>query len=228
MKLLPSTSLRLFAVASVLTISALRSNAQVTVNQTINPSPDLSVNNSSNSSEFTFTLPGTGTGIIHDVDISITFAKNRTGPNNIVAPFFNEVGFNLSYGGQSTTLVVGDSSLFNNDATFLPGLLLLPSFTGTIKFDDEAPSNLGLYPASGTFRPDGSLSVFDGLTFNPGSEWKLTVYDTSSIGGPLIVDSATLSVQMTAVPEPSTYAAVGALALVGLVVRRRMQKKSAA
>lgn len=220
-----ASTLRSFALVSILALSALRAHAQVTVNQTINPNPDLSVNNSSNSSEFTFTLPG-ASGIIHDVDISIAFSKNRTG-GGLIAPFFNEVGFTLSLGGTSTNLVVGDSNPFNNiQATFLPGTFI-PSFSGIIKFDDEANSGLGLYPVVGTFRPEGSLSVFDGLSFNPGSEFKLTVYDTSSIGGPVIVDNATLSVQFTAVPEPSTYAAAGALALAGLVLRRRFQKKAA-
>ena len=219
-----STLLRSIALASGLTLSALTAHAQLTVNQTIDPNPDLSVNNSSNSSEFTFTLPG-ASGIIHDVDISIAFSKSRTGGGS-VDPFFNEIGFTLSLGGTSTNLLIGDSNLTNNQATFLPGLSA-PSFSGTITFDDEASSGLGLYPVTGTFRPEGSLSVFDGLSFNPGSEFKLTVYDTSGIGGPVIVDNATLSVQFTAVPEPSTYAAAGALALAGLVLRRRMQKKSA-
>ncbi|RMG24619.1 MAG: PEP-CTERM sorting domain-containing protein [Armatimonadetes bacterium] len=98
-------------------------------------------------------------------------------------------------------------------------------------FDDEAPKAIqsASAPYAGAFRPKEALSRFDGR--NPNGTWRLKIWDhyTGDYGwlyrqgdprfetrrGPL---SGT-AIEISAVPEPLTWLALGGLA--GMALRRR-------
>ncbi len=215
---------RLTSAGVFASLLALSAHAQINLTKTINPAPDISVNGAVNTTQqFVFTVGEVGGGgLINDVDIAIRFTKSR----GVLATAFNEIGFTLSYGAINTALIVGDSSLINNQATFGVGLFA-STFSGTIVFDDESANSLGSAPAAGTFRPVGSLAAFDGALLTAGSAWTLTISDTSAIGSAVVFDRATLNVNITPVPEPSTYGLLGVVSLIGIVAWRRFRKNAA-
>lgn len=139
------------------------------------------------------------TGIVTDVDISISFAKSddnsfvpqggQLGPST---PFHNETESALtSPTGTSFTLISNDGGTeivpADNFESFNPGDFG-SSFQGTIIFDQNAAAPVNADPnnlTSGTFRPDdntsNSLDIFNGESVL--GTWSLFIEDDNGADG---------------------------------------------
>jgi hypothetical protein len=79
----------------------------------------------------------------------------------------------------------------------------------------------------GNWHASGTQSI--SLTFTSATTFRFYANGASNSGGTLRIDDFSLGGSMSAVPEPSTYAAIfGAAALVGTIWHRRRQKLAAA
>ena len=109
-----------------------------------------------------------------------------------------------------------------------------------VTFSDNAGSDihlatLGSGVLSGTYQPDGRvlptdtlrpemLSVFNGGTGN--GDWRLAIADLE-LGGTMRIQSWSLTLTGEAVPEPSTWGAIGALVgVTGLTWWRRTRRSA--
>jgi hypothetical protein len=165
----------------------------------------------SSSGTRTFSL---GAGNILDVDISIDFAK-CDGPaltSGSVCPgdefsFNREIVFRLTSPGGTTVSLVEQDTYSGQ----IPGARVV------VDLDDEALTGVGgSLLASGSFRPEGLLSAFDGGSAS--GIWTLFIADTVG-ADPLSFFSATLRVT---VPEPGSVALLGlALGAMAVALRRR-------
>lgn len=153
------------------------------------------------------TVNVTETQSVVDLNIEISFMKPAVNSTSCDNPgsgltYNYDIGFSLiSPTGTRVSIVEG----FNIDP--FPGPPQHPTYYGytpsgqvTVLFDDEAAlDSWSPVPASGTFRPYGSLADFDGE--NPAGTWTLTVRNHGQ-SGVLCLFSFTLSFADPTIPLP--------------------------
>ena len=161
-------------------------------------------------------------GTISDVNLTVEFSKCDNppiGPNGSActgsgSPFENEFTLVLvGPNGQQVTLVEPYS-------TYSVGLRGGAGRV-SVTFDDEALRSLGPRVEAGSFRPDESLSLFDGMSLY--GSWTLYLQDFFP-ADPLEFFSASpdITYDPAPVPEPATLAMLGlGLGLMGMRARRK-------
>ncbi len=203
-------------IAALVVGGTIATNAQVTVvvggAEVGNDFSDTSI------PEFTFDFSGKGISGIASMELNLTMSYTDTnsqgsGPSNLSASLQSPNG---------TSVAVFATLTGNNQTTV--------NFTGTAKFLDngiELPANNATY--DGSYAPSSLFSGFNSLSSeNINGTWKLLLADSAAIGlDNGNVNSAT-SLTITAVPEPSAYAAMMGLGMLGFAAFRRFRAQSAA
>lgn len=165
---------------------------------------------------FTFDFTGKGIADIASVQLSLsmnyTAASSGFGPANLSASLkapdaTTATVFNLSGNSQTTVTFSG--------ANFLDAALI------------NLPVNDATY--SGSYDPSVAFSAFEGLSSgNINGAWTLTLTDSNQNGDGGNMLSATSLTITAAVPEPSAYAAMMGLGMLGFATFRRFRAQSAA
>jgi hypothetical protein len=164
-----------------------------------------------------FTFDFTGKGIADIASVQLSLSMNYTavnpgsnGPANLSASLkapdaTTATVFNLSGNSQTTVTFSG--------ANFLDAALI------------NLPVNDATY--SGSYDPSVAFSAFEGLSSgNINGTWTLTLTDSVLNGDSGNMLSGT-SLTITAVPEPSAYAAMMGLGMLGFAAFRRFRAQSA-
>lgn len=160
--------------------------------------------------------------VVHDFDVSGIYSNDGYGSPN------NEV-FNLDVGANSWVTGIGwDVSIYAAPPGWLSDM--------EVAFEDSAQSTgvfltVGLgddFSGSGSYSSGGLVDLVGlGLQFQVGADGKLRMEFFESFDDYIddwdgLWESGTLSVQVTAVPEPGTYAlTLLGLAGIAVVARRR-------
>lgn len=205
---------KLFAIAALSLVSAASASAiffsSGTLNQNVPIAPSHYVS--------TISVSGLGDSLV-DLSVSLNISGGYNG--NLYAY--------LSYGGENVILlnrigVTGSDAFGANDA----GMSITLSDSGSLGDIHAAGGGV----LSGNWRPDGRaispfstgaqfdaatrqnagnpLALFSGV--NPNGEWKLYIADVEGVNSP-VLDSWGL--ELTAVPEPTTWAGIIFASLFG-------------
>jgi hypothetical protein len=167
------------------------------------------------------TVPGFGSGMVTDVNVSVDFIKADGEDFNVIGtsiPYYGEIAMRvIAPSGAAADLInIGD---FNNGA-------IGTHFDGVIVFDQSAALPVNNNPnllQPGTFRPVGSLNALNGSSAE--GTFTLIVQDLDTADS-LRFRSATLDVTTSdvvgAVPEPGTmmFAVAGLAGILSLKRRK--------
>ncbi len=168
--------------------------------------------------EFTFDFSGKGISEIASMELNLTMSYTDPIPLSGQGP----PNLSASLQAPDGTTSVAVFSLSSSTQTTV-------NFTGA-KFLDSGialPANDVTY--TGSYAPSSLFSGFNSLSSeNINGTWKLLLADSAAIGlDNGNVNSAT-SLTITAVPEPSAYAAMMGLGMLGFAAFRRFRAQSAA
>ena len=225
------------AVAGSVVFGATQTRAQgVTVSQTNSTTGFFDSNSGTREVVFNAEDFSGTSGIVTDVDVSISFAKSND--NSFVAqdqeitsgtPWHNETEFALtSPTGTSFTLIgnAGGTEIVTVDSfdSFNIGSI---GFQGTIIFDQDAATPVNATPegpTAGTFRPDdntaNSLDIFNGESAV--GTWSLFIEDDVGADGLSFYEyTLTVTTVPAAVPEPTSAMVLGLAGSLLLMRRRR-------
>lgn len=157
-----------------------------------------------------FTVSGTGSFTLNSVTFqNVSFPYAQPGVENVINIFaYDPAGLNAGNAGYDTATPI----LFTSTSFSTSGLLSTYNFTGA-----TLTGGVSYYAVF----DKGGLFDIGGDTFSGG----VLLYGNNAASGPDgSADATNFAVSVSAVPEPSTYAAIfGALALgaVGVVRQRR-------
>jgi autotransporter-associated beta strand protein len=205
--------------SGVLTVSGSLGGGAVTIQSGATLMGSGVVNGSTTIDSGAFLSPGNSPGILefsNDLTLSGTTVIEIDGTTR----GSSYDGINLTGSGSNTLTYGGELSLsFGaaiNAGTY--DLFELGDVQQTGDFTSVSASGMGV------------VSSFTGLTFNGGTGWVANLTDTSSNSWILTFENATGDLSITsAIPEPSTYAAIAGLGAIGLALyRRRRSAKRAA
>ena len=201
-------------IAALVVGGTIATNAQVTVAvggaEVGNAFSDATI------PEFTFDFSGKGISGIASMELNLTMSYTDSfatggGPSDLSASLKAPDGTSVAVFG----------TLTGNSKTTV-------TFTGA-KFLDSGsslPENDATY--TGSYAPSSAFSGFNSLSSgNINGTWKLLFSDANAFG----TDSGNLnsatSLTITAVPEPSAYAAMMGLGMLGFAAFRRSRAQSA-
>ncbi len=228
---------------------ASKSNANITFSQTNNSGVTVSSGGmggfpatASRSVAFTSAMFGSHpTADIISIDVAVQFRKLQGTGVEAIAPFYNEIRMVFGKDGGPSTVLIGEGPLAGDADSFAQGLFGAPGsgFDGTVTFSSRAAATTPVNRSpAGTF----SIPNTPGTVYRPANTVALSTPWTNLVGQSaignftlnladidFIADSSveplefvSMTVTITAVPEPSSFGLCGLLTLGGAFIRRRV------